>query len=187
MAAQESVKAPTPPGSERLPRGYMTDIEYLREAYRVAEQSPDPSTQNGAVLVDCFTGDIMLGACNDFPAGVVHSVERLNDRDVKLAFIEHAERAVIFKALRVGLPPPMNTYTLYACWAACADCSRAIIASGIKEVVAHKHPTHDARPEWRKTIDFAKEMFKESGVNFREVEGKIGGVSIRFNKVVIEP
>ncbi len=164
----------------------MTDIDYLRAAYQVAMQSPDPSTQNGAVLVDDFSGEIMLGASNDFPAGVVCYPGCLEDRDAKLDYIEHAERAVIFKAVRSG-HQRLGTFTLYAAWAACAPCARAIIACGVRRVAAHYHVAHDARPEWQTTIRRAKEMFTEAGVSFREVSGKIGGVKIRFNKQEIEP
>ncbi len=164
----------------------MTDIDYLRAAYQVAMQSLDPSTQTGAVLVDDFSGLVVLGACNDFPSGVSIRIDRLQDRDTKLEYVEHAERAVIFKAVRNG-HQRLGTFTLYATWAACAPCARAIIACGVKRLVAHYHPAHDVRPEWQRTIQYAKEMFAEAGVSFREVSGKIGGVKIRFNKQEIEP
>ncbi len=164
----------------------MTDIDYLRAAYQVAMQSPDPSTQTGAVLVDDFSGLVVLGACNDFPSGVTSRSNRLEDREAKLEYLEHAERAVVFKAVRNG-HQRLSTYTLYAAWAMCAPCARAVIACGVKRIVAHYHPAHDARSEWQGTIQRGKEMFVEAGVSFREVSGPIGGIRIRFNKQEIEP
>ena len=53
--------------------------EFLLKAYKVAQGSPDPSTQNGAIIVK-QDGDQYVpitGACNTFVKGVVSKAERL--------------------------------------------------------------------------------------------------------------
>jgi hypothetical protein len=78
---------------------FKTNEEYLLLAYQKATESPDPSTQNGAVIPyqpkcepesDCC----LVSACNTFPAGVHNKPDRL-ERPKKYSYIEHAERGVI--------------------------------------------------------------------------------------------
>jgi len=145
---------------------------YLRVAHQFAEKSPDPSTQNGAILVDPNgrPDNKILGAgCNEFPRNVQYTEERLQ-RPLKYSFIEHAERNAIFDAIRRGNSPVGAT--MYVLWAACADCARAIIQAGVSRVVTcayyHKqNTTGDVatnRKNWSESIDPAFTMLREAGV-----------------------
>jgi dCMP deaminase len=94
----------------------MTEIDYLREACRYATQhSHDPETQNGAVLV---TSRQTIYAANCIPPGVARPEHRLS-RPFKYDFIEHAERAAIYKAAATGAATAGAT--LYCPWFACTD------------------------------------------------------------------
>lgn len=150
--------------------------DWLLAAYNAATKSPDLSTQNGAVIV--AYNNVVLQACNELPRHVKHKNERLQ-RPLKYDFTEHAERNVIYEAARLGVS--VQGCTMYACWAACADCARAIIQSGIAKVVTHKD-TMDLTPEhWKDSINKAFEMFEESGVVIEFVSGPLGAQPIRFN------
>lgn len=160
----------------------MTDADYLRLAYKAAEASGDLSTQNGAILVDPRTGDVVSGGCNDIHAPVADSPER-RQRPLKYAFTEHAERTAILRCARFGVPT--DGLVMYAPWLACADCGRAIVYAGIRKVVRHRIPQHAERPDWAASIAAADEMFREAVVEVVEHAEPLG-VSFRFNGETIE-
>ena len=113
----------------------------LKESYNLALSSRDPSTQNGAILVDIDYSIVSTG-CNQFPAGVEENPTRW-ERPLKYKFIEHAERKVIYNACKNGVKT--EGLTMVCGWAACTDCGRAIIESGIKRLVTHRH-AHELSP-----------------------------------------
>lgn len=147
--------------------------ELLVMAYQAATKSPDPSSQNGAVLYVRNRDGIhdLITACNTFPDGVAILPERLSNRDLKLSFIEHAERNLVYKAAKLGVS--LSGETMYVPWFACDNCGRAIICSGIKKVIGHKK-IMDATPDrWRASIDMALIMLREAGVEIELYEGDL--------------
>lgn len=159
----------------------LSDLDYLGLAYDIAiNHSTDPSTQNGAILVD--SNNVVACGANHFPLGVIDSPDRWV-RPAKYAWVEHAERNSIFDAAKRGVGT--NNLTMYCPWFACADCARAIIQSGISEVVGHDTPVHgDGSQSWKDSIAIAYQMFDEAGIRYRNIVGVIGK-SIRFNGVVV--
>lgn len=167
-----------------------TDREYLVMAYKAATQSPDPSTQNGAVIPYFLVGrERYITACNTFPEGVQSKPERL-ERPLKYNFIEHAERNCVFNAAAVGLFGCVNMkdITMYVPWFACSDCARAIICCGIRRVVGHKRMM-DATPEhWKESIKHAFDMFKEAKVETVLLPDELPEApKIRFNGELWQP
>jgi len=162
-----------------------------------ARNSPDPSTTVGAVLMR-YEDDgrliapqpkIFAQGYNTFPNGVeglTYETEswysdqgtisdyrekyghRL-DRPDKYAFIEHAERNAIFYAARRG--EYTNGATMACIWGPCADCARAIIQSGIRELITLKHEREHER--WNESLSIAMTMLDEAGVEVTYYEGKI--------------
>ncbi len=159
-----------------------TDSEYLLRAYEEAAASPDPSTQNGAVVVSSEGG--FVAACNGFPRGVSVSNERLA-RPEKYDYMEHAERNVIYACAKYGYCT--EDATMYAPWFACVDCARAIIQAGIVRVVGHQRMADETPDRWKDTIATALAMLEEAGVEVAMVDGKLGGPRIRFNGEWWEP
>lgn len=161
------------------------EVAYLKKAYEFASyRSDDPRTQNGAILVK---HDIVIGiGVNELPRKVEKTEERLNNRDIKYKFMEHAERNAIFAAAREGYNTEYST--LFVPWYACADCARSIIQAGIKRVVGHKQ-VFDAYGEgpWTESINAGNEMFKEAGVITELYDGQIGGVQIMLNGKIWKP
>lgn len=155
-------------------QGDNFDRMLLLEAYHYAYlHSTDPSTQNGAILWDPIKKKVVVEAANHFPDGVKESDARW-ERPLKYSYVEHAERNVIFKAARYGIQT--TGLIMYVPWFACADCARAIIQSGIEEVVGHKDINDKMvidHPKWKETVDIAYEMLTEAGIKFRHIEGKI--------------
>jgi dCMP deaminase len=153
------------------------DIKYLKTAFENArDNGTDPSTQNGAVIVNA-DGWIVGEGANHFPKGVVESYKRW-ERPLKYQFVEHAERNAIFNAAKDGRR--LAGAVMYCPWYACADCSRAIIQAGISQVVGHQK-CFDLTPDhWKDSIANAFLMFEEAGVKTRTISDDIG-VVIRFN------
>jgi dCMP deaminase len=145
----------------------------IEVAYGAARESPDLSTQNGAVLVDPITGTPILttAACNHLPRGVKTTDERLQ-RPLKYQYTEHAERGSIYLAASQGICTA--GLILAAGWAACSDCGRGIIEAGISTLLRHAPPDDGAADRWRESIALADIMMAEAGIEVVEYSGKIG-------------
>jgi dCMP deaminase len=168
------------------PTTVETDLKWLRYAYRyAADNSTDPSTQNGAVIVGYDRNQALMEAANCFPDGISEEDPKRWDRPLKYSYVEHAERNVLYKCAKYGLAT--NGLILYVPWYACADCARAIIQAGIKEVVGHKAIFDMTMERWKDSITLAHGMLDEAGVIHRVVEGGIGGLELRFDGSVWRP
>ena len=140
-------------------------VQNLKIAYRLALRSPDNSTQNGALALDDNLHTVGRG-WNDFTKGIVPTQELLV-RPKKYNFIEHAERNAIFDCLNnVGRPR-----ILFASWAACADCARAIIQSGIKLLVRHKV---DVNHRWAESMVDGDRMMVSAGIKIINYTNPLG-------------
>jgi dCMP deaminase len=156
------------------------DAVYLREACRVAAlESQDPRTQNGALLR--ARNGIVITAANQLPS-IVPIRDRLHT-DAKYAYLEHAERHVIYKAARAGIAT--HDATLYCPWFACADCARAIILAGISRVVGHAKARALTPERWQATIATADTMLHEVGVELLLLDESLG-TSFLFNGQLLE-
>ena len=153
---------------------------FLRRAYQLAEEnSPDPSTKVGAIIVHSI-GEFY--GWNHTPKGIEID---LTDRVLKYKAIEHAERHAIFNAARHGIAL-LNT-TLVCPWAACADCARAIALSGIARVICHGDALDKTPERWQQDIELAAKIFEGSGVRYVKWYGKVGGCKNLFDGRVWEP
>ena len=156
----------------------MNDRECLQTALFVAQRdSQDPNTQTGAVL---WIDGVMHEAANRVPDRVPLKPYMTIPR-VKRYFIEHAERAVIYKAaMAVNGDEDWHSATLYAPWFACPDCARSIISVGIREVVGLASLRNMTPARWLNEIDLGERMLMDAGVSLRWVRGEVG-VKIRFD------
>ncbi len=141
----------------------------LKIAYLEAQKSTNPSTQNGAVLVD-DEGNVILSAVNSFPDKVAETEER-QTKPLRHKFSVHAERNVIFRAARLGIKT--EGLIMVCPWAACSDCAQAIIQAGLKRLVTHKQAL-DRSGHWKEDIELALSMLREAGVELIIFDGKIG-------------
>lgn len=148
--------------------------DYLRQAYLEAWFSPDPSTQNGAVLVS--EGLVIGKGYNRFARGVIQTPERLADRNQKYPRTAHAEENAIWSAVRTGFGTMISNSTLYVAWYACEKCAVAILESGVKRVVGHRqHPgVLNLHSKWANCVEIGLSMLREGGVEclYYNDEGK---------------
>jgi deoxycytidylate deaminase len=130
----------------------------LRLAYAVAALSPDTRTQVGVVLISQDGEDVC--AYNE-PSPGFTTKNKIYKSD-KYAIMEHAERNVIFAANREGIPTKDSI--LISPWGSCADCSRAIVLSGVKKIYRHKELVKKAFPRWEHSIKVGDEILQKGGV-----------------------
>lgn len=148
------------------------DLENIFTAlYKYATQSLDPSTQNAAVIVRPENFNLAAIGVNNFPPGVNDAPTERWERPLKYSYIEHAERGAIYEAAKMGLST--DGALMVAVWAACADCARAIVCSGVKTLVRHAD-VHDLGAErWAESIALADGILREGGVTVYDWRGTL--------------
>ena len=134
-------------------------IEYYQHrARQVAQRSPDPKKQVGAILVTP-SGQEVAGF-NRFPKGVKPDKEKLLDKDYKLPRIVHAEQDAIDTAARLGVA--LAHSTLYVTDAPCSRCAASLMQAGVDEIV---RPPVDKTSRfyelWKEPIEIGNELFSQ--------------------------
>ena len=142
----------------------MTDWDgrFMELAQQIGQWSKDQSRRVGCVIVGP-RNEIRSTGFNGFPRGVDDSVASRHDRPAKYRWTEHAERKAIYNAARVGIP--LEGCRMYLPWFPCMDCARAIVQSGLLELVALEPETND--PQWGPDFLSALELFSEAGIAVR--------------------
>ncbi|WP_221622914.1 MULTISPECIES: dCMP deaminase family protein [Burkholderia cepacia complex] len=135
------------------------DSRFCELAKFVSEWSKDPNAKVGAVVFANRGGDVSIGY-NGFPMGVEDSAERLENKEIKLELVVHAEQNALIAAGSRALGS-----TIYV-WGkpVCARCAGSIIQAGIKRVVALSPESVEAGSRWYQTGKVAHQIFEEAGV-----------------------
>ena len=156
----------------------------FRNAYEYAShKSTDPRTQNGAVLVSQCGQELAYGT-NHYVHDSLRTPETL-EPPAKYAYVEHAERDVIFNAAKEGIVT--NRTILVVPWACCPDCARAIVLAGITQVITHASMLAKTPERWQEPIEIGKRILAAGKVQYRVWEGKVGGVKVLFNGELWQP
>lgn len=100
-------------------------------AKAVSEQSKDPSTKVGCVVVD-KDKHILATGYNGFPIGMRDNPERYANREFKLKHVCHAEANAICQSAATGTC--FKDSFIFVTLQPCIECSKLIVQSGIKEV-----------------------------------------------------
>ena len=134
------------------------DQRFVRIALEVASWSKDPGTKVGAVLVS--DRRILATGYNGFPTNISDSLERYNDREVKLSLTVHAEVNAILNAAKNGAST--DSSTLYVTFPPCVSCATAVIQAGITRVIC---PDLSSAPErWIQSFTEGQNLLKEAGL-----------------------
>ena len=134
---------------------------FMKIAHVIADRSPDPSTQAGAVIVNGDNVVVGMGY-NGWPRGIkIDDLpwEREGEyHETKYAYVCHAEENAIYT---------VNSSTkggkIYCTLFPCNECAKTIIQNGIKEVVYESDKYADD-PRWLAS----KKMLKLAGVSLRQ-------------------
>jgi len=139
------------------------DTYFINEAYLAAVKSKDLSTQVGAVIVGADRiprSKGYNGPCRGFD----DDDPVLHERPLKYSYAEHAERNAIYNAAFTGGAPCKGCAIYMTNWS-CDGCARAIVQSGITEVVVHA----EAPPMvgWEESQEIARDIFRRAKVTMR--------------------
>ena len=129
---------------------------FMDVARLTASWSKDPNEKVGCVLV--LDKNVLAGGFNGFPRGIVDN-ERLNDRDVKLQLIVHAEANAIASAARHG--HSVKGATAYITRPPCTQCAALLIQAGISVVY---HLPGNPLSKWVANHEAACKMLNEARV-----------------------
>lgn len=159
------------------------DELFMRHAYLMATKSKDKSSKIGAVMVR--DGSIIAEGYNGLPRGVNDNKVYRDERPEKYFWYEHAERNTIYNCAKHGIAT--NGATLYFFATPCADCARAIIQSGIKEIVHHKQwddvGFNKTDIRWKESTQRSLDLLNEGGVSIRWFDKKLGVKTLISGKV----
>jgi dCMP deaminase len=155
------------------------DDLFMSMVYLVAMKSKDESTHVGAVIVGP-NNEVRSVGFNGMPMGVNDGVLKRQDRPEKYYWMEHAERNAIYLSSF-----PVWKCRMYTNGIPCADCARAIIQSGIVEVIIDEKWNYNNEEKWTEHANRSKIMFMESGVKLRFWNGDLLNIcKFRRGKIV---
>jgi len=134
------------------------DERFVRIAFEVASWSKDPGTNVGAVLVD--DRRIIATGYNGFPQGIQDTIQRYQNRDLKLEYTVHAEVNAILNAAKNGSQTEHST--LYVTFPPCVNCAACVVQAGVSMVIC---PCLTTSPErWRDSFQKGRNLLEEASV-----------------------
>lgn len=142
------------------------DEYFMSVAHLSALRSKDPNTQVGACIVNEDKIIVGIGynglpkGCSDdeFPWGNIG-----NTLETKYAFVVHAELNAILNS-----NTNLKNATIYVSLFPCNECAKAIIQSGIKEIVYE-----DDKYAHQDIVKASKRMLAAAGVKIRQSKQKL--------------
>ena len=143
------------------------DEYFMGIAVLSCERSKDPNTKVGACIVDENKKVVSIGY-NGMPSGCDESQLSWNKGeglDSKYLYVCHAEFNAILNT-RNG--SALRGCTLYVTLFPCNDCTKAIIQTGIKEVVYISN-----KYENTVGVQASKRMLLLAGVKIRQYDGRV--------------
>jgi dCMP deaminase len=152
-------------------KDYISWDEYFMGVAELSsKRSKDPSTQVGACVASKENKVLTMGyngmpiGCNDNDMPWDREGDAL---DTKYLYVCHAE----FNAI-LNSPTSLKDGRIYVTLFPCNECAKAIIQSGIKEVIYMSDKYADST-----SVKASKKMFDMSGVKYRKYEGKSPKIS----------
>ena len=145
-------------------RDHKWDERFMLLAHHLAGWSIEKGRRVGAVIVGP-DNEIRSTGFNGLPRGVRDDLEERHSRVTGAKYIWscHAEQNAIFNAARVGVA--LKGCSIYVPWFPCVECTKAIIQSGITELVAYAPDRPNSN--WAEDFSIAGVMLKEAEINVR--------------------
>lgn len=149
------------------------DEYFMGIALLSAKRSKDPNTQVGACIVDQNKKIISVGY-NGMPKGLDETQLSWNKNeglDSKYLYVCHAELNAI---LNVKSGTSLEGATVYVSLFPCNECAKAIIQSGIKEIVYMSDKYADSIE-----TQASKKMFALGGIKIRRYTGRFHEIEFK--------
>ncbi len=143
----------------------LNDKNFIKIAFEIASASKCVSKQVGAVIVK--DGRILSTGYNGTPAGYINCNEywkgeyTKEHHDWSKTYEIHAEMNAIIWAARKGIS--IEGATIYVTLEPCSECSKNIIACGIKRIVYAKKYEYNESKE-------ISNFLKDNGVTIEQLE-----------------
>lgn len=152
------------------------DEYFMGVALLSARRSKDPNTQVGACIVNA-KNKIVGAGYNGLPAGCDDDefpwAKTGEFLDTKYPYICHAELNAILNNIGMDL----QGCKIYTALFPCNECTKAIIQSGIKEVIylSDKYEGNDV-------FKASKIMLDKAGVSYRKVHARVKNIGLSFDE-----
>ena len=149
------------------------DEYFMTLALLTAKRSKDPSTQVGACIVDDENKVVSIGYngmprhCDDTKL----TWEKGEDLNNKYLYVCHAEFNAILNT-RDG--SHLNGCRIYVTLFPCNECAKAIIQTGIKEVIYLSNKYED-----QLSTRASKKLFEVAGVEVEQYKGRYTSVELK--------
>jgi len=143
----------------------LSDRNFINIAHELAVASKCVSKQVGAVIVK--DGRILSTGYNGTPAGYTNCSEHWSGEYTKdhhewsKTYEIHAEMNALIWAAREGIS--IKDATIYVTLEPCSECSKNLIASGIKRIVYDRAYEHT-------NSDVVSKFLKDNGVVIEQIE-----------------
>ncbi|MBO7195734.1 MAG: dCMP deaminase family protein [Clostridia bacterium] len=151
------------------------DEYFMGVAILASQRSKDPSTQVGACIIDTDKRILSTGY-NGFPQGCSDDEFPWNRDEslgeTKYQYVVHAELNAILNASGKKLAGS----TVYVGLFPCHECAKAIIQSGIKEIIYLSDKYHDTP-----SMSASRKMLEAAGVSFRQIKPTKASIVLNFN------
>ena len=151
------------------------DEYFMGVALLAAMRSKDPNTQVGACIVD-ENNRILSTGYNGFPQGCSDDEfpwdrEGADQNCTKYPFVVHAELNAILNAGG----RPLAGSRIYVALFPCNECAKAIIQSGVREVVYLSDKYKDTMGNLA-----SKRMLQAAGVKFTQLQTNVESLTLNF-------
>lgn len=146
------------------------DDYFMSMAYLVAAKSKDERTHIGAVIIGPDK-EIKSTGYNSFVRRLKDNFPKRQQKPEKFFWFEHAERNAIYNATLIGTS--LKGCKMYTNGIPCMDCARAVVQSGIDEVIVDKSWNDGNKGDDLEHTRRTLQMFEEVGVKIRYWEGKL--------------
>lgn len=149
------------------------DEYFMGVALLAAQRSKDPNTQVGACIVS-QDNIILSTGYNGLPNGCPddeYPWERQGE-ETKYPYVVHAElNAILNSSGRL-----LKSAKLYVALFPCNECAKAIIQSGIREVIylSDKYADTDS-------VRASKRMLRSAGVTYRPLDTDLNSITLSFS------
>lgn len=143
----------------------LSDTNFINIAFEIASASKCVSKQVGAVIVK--DGRILSSGYNGTPAGFMNCRDHWDGEYTKdhhewsKTYEIHAEMNAIIWAARKGIS--IEGATIYVTLEPCSECSKNLIASGIKRIIYAKSYEHTQS-------DVISKFIEDNGVVIEKLE-----------------
>lgn len=150
-----------------MERPLFDDI-FMTQVYLTAMRSSDRNSHIGAVIVNQNNVQVSAGF-NGFPRGMDDDNRERQVSPEKYFWMEHAERNAIYNAVRLGVS--LIGCKMYTNGIPCMDCARAVVQSGVNELIVDKIWNSGNSEKWEEHAKRSLQLFEETGVRVRYYEG----------------